>query len=222
MLSDVLHGVTRAARASRRIGLMTAFVVSTSVTAAVAIPLAISATSVDDTTAAGSIERSDERFPSAIDASSDSILAEGLVTPGPSTPPTILPPLQPTTSGSDPTAAADLALAAVGDLPPGNEPVVVLQASNKGPDVAEGVVVAIVVTGATITSVETSLPWRCDAGDDGWICAALELPPAGTHTIDVLVRDADPDGSLLAEIGAVTADAQPTDNVVSVQIPRGR
>lgn len=222
MLSDVLHGVTSAARTSRRIGLLTAFVVSTALTAVVAIPLAITSASVDDTTAAGSIERNDERFPSAIDATSDSILAEGPVTPGPSAPPTILPPLRPATSGSNPAATADLTLTAIGPLPASNGTIVVLEASNHGPDLAEGVVVAIAVSGATVASVDATLPWRCDAGDDGWICAAAEFLPAGTHTIDVVLGDVGPNGSLLAEIGAVTTDAHRSDNVVSIEMPGGR
>jgi len=196
MFNDLVTRVLQAMRAGRSRGVVAAIAVSTSLTAIVAIPLAVRAVTADD----------DPVGTEAASSSSDDPM------PAPSSPPTILPGEPVAGPTSSPTAPADLRLAVDAEtLTAGS---VVIHIGNDGAGAGEGAVLTLRADGATVAVIAADLPWRCDEGADHWVCAAATVGPGTRAAVVVEISAVAAGGRLEAEVRAITDDAQLVDNEI--------
>jgi hypothetical protein len=177
-------------------GWVTALAVSTVLTAAVAVPMAIRAGTADTDEVALSdlIETGDSRFPDGLGLRESMLLAQGDEgEAAPSEPPIILPPGSGDSGPAGPNGVSDLSVTWIDPIPLeiGQLARLPVSLANAGPADSAGVELRIFVAGARLELVSIS-GWICNGGDMEWFCtreawvadagaeAMVELSPTDT------------------------------------------
>lgn len=197
-------------------GWATALAVSTVLTAAVAVPMAIRAGTADsdDVALSSLIEAGDNRFPDALGLRESVLLAQGSDgEAAPSEPPIILPPGSDDGGPAGPEGVADLSVAWIDPIPLeiGQLARLPVSLANTGPADSAEVELRIFVAGARLELVAIS-GWICNGGDMEWLCTRAAWAADSGAEAMVELSPTETALELGASIRSAMVDEQLSDN----------